>query len=300
MSSTPNLLVHADYKTMCHQVAAQIAALVRRKPNAVLGLATGSTPIGVYDELIRLHREEGLDFSRVTCFNLDEYVPMAPESPQSYYHFMRQHLFDHINCQNWYVPSGLVAAKEVEAQCQSYEAMILEDGGLDFQLLGIGRSGHIGFNEPGSSPDSRTRLVALDSVTRRDAATDFFGLETVPAWAITMGIATILSAREIAILASGTPKAAIVAESVEGKVTSKVPASFLREHPNLDIDLQELPSLRIIQALRQGTDDLGIISDAVDTHGLQTLAFRDDPLVLIMPLDHPLKTANFIDSLQYD
>lgn len=233
MCSSSNLIVHADYKAMCRHVAAQIGLLVRRKPNAVLGLATGFTPIGVYEELVRLHQQEGLDFSEVVCFNLDEYMPMAPESPQSYHHFMRQHLFDHINCPSWNIPSGLVPVEEVESYCQNYEAMIQNAGGLDFQLLGIGRSGHIGFNEPGSSPDSRTRMVALDSVTRRDAATDFFGLETVPARAITMGIDTILSAREIAIIATGALKAAIVAESLEGKITSKVPASFLRKHPKV-------------------------------------------------------------------
>ena len=223
---------YPDYAALCRAVAARIAALVRAKPNAVLGLATGSTPIGVYDELIRLHREADLDFSRVTCFNLDEYFPIEPDAPQSYHRFMREHLFDGINCGNWHLPLGQGESGAIEATCAAYEAQIAGAGGLDFQLLGIGRSGHIGFNEPGSGLDSRTRLVVLDSVTRQDAASAFFGLENVPARALTMGIATILGAREIALLASGDGKAAIVAEALEGKITSKVPASFLREHPH--------------------------------------------------------------------
>ena len=218
---------------MCRVVAARIAAIIQEKPDAVLGLATGSTPIGVYQELIRLHREENLDFSRVTTFNLDEYVPIAPGAPQSYHRFMREQLFDHINCQNWHVPGGAARdLAQIEADCSAYEAAIEAAGGLDFQLLGIGRTGHIGFNEPGSGPETRTRLVVLDSMTRSDAASAFFGLENVPARAITMGVGTILGAREIAILASGDGKAAIVKEALEGKITSKVPASLLREHPN--------------------------------------------------------------------
>ncbi len=232
MTSAPSFATYPDYAALCREVAARIARLVRKKPNAVLGLATGSTPIGVYQELIRLHREENLDFSGVTCFNLDEYFPIEDAAPQSYHRFMREHLFDAINCRHFHLPSGQSAAADVRAHCEHYEAMIQDAGGLDFQLLGIGRTGHIGFNEPGSAKESHTRLVVLDSLTRGDAAGAFFGLENVPARAITMGIATILEAREIALLASGVGKAAIVREALEGKITSKVPASFLREHPN--------------------------------------------------------------------
>ncbi len=225
--------IHPDYPEMCRAVAARIAAIIRAKPNAVLGLATGSTPIGVYAELIRLHREENLDFSGVTCFNLDEYLPISPSAPQSYRRFMAEQLFDHLNCQNWHVPDGTARpVDQIERDCAAYEAAIAGAGGLDFQLLGIGRTGHIGFNEPGSGLESKTRLVVLDSLTRNDAASAFFGLENVPARAITMGVGTILGAREIAILASGAGKAAIVKEALEGKITSKVPASLLREHPN--------------------------------------------------------------------
>ena len=227
------LSIHPDYDAMCRRVAARIAEIVRAKPDAVLGLATGSTPIGVYGELIRLHREEALDFSDVTCFNLDEYLPIAPDAPQSYHRFMREQLFDGINCRNWHVPNGEARSiTQIDADCAAYEAAIQKVGGLDFQLLGIGRTGHIGFNEPGSGAQTRTRAVVLDSVTRGDAAEAFFGLENVPARAITMGVGTIMEAREIAILASGAPKASIVAEALEGKITSKVPASLLREHAN--------------------------------------------------------------------
>lgn len=235
-----NIHVFPEYSIVCRDVAARIAGLVRQKPNAVLGLATGSTPIGVYAELVRLHREEDLDFSRVHCFNLDEYFPMPPSAPQSYHRFMREHLFDHINCNYWRVPDG--GAREVNAieeYCAEYERDIENAGGLDLQLLGIGRTGHIGFNEPGSAQDSRTRLVVLDSLTRADAADDFFGIENVPVRAITMGVGTILSSREIIIMASGERKAAIVQEALEGKITSKVPASFLREHPNAHWFLDE-------------------------------------------------------------
>ncbi len=235
-----NLTIRANYVTICAEVAQRIAELIRRKPNAVLGLATGSTPVGVYAELARLHREEELDFSQVTTFNLDEYYPMQRDAPQSYHRFMREQLFDHINCENYHIPDGTPRdLDQVHQDCAQYEAMIAAAGGLDLQLLGIGRSGHIGFNEPGSPRDSRTRLVTLDHITRTDAAQDFFGLENVPVRAITMGLGTILEAREIVFMASGTHKAAIVQQALEGKITSKVPASFLREHHNAHFYLDD-------------------------------------------------------------
>ncbi len=237
-----HLEIRPDYDALCREVALRIAALVRAKPDAVLGLATGSTPLGVYRELIRLHMEEGLSFARVRSFNLDEYYPMPPDAPQSYVRFMRENLFDHINIapQNCHIPDGRARdIVQIEADCAAYEAAIAKAGGLDFQLLGIGRNGHIGFNEPGSAKESRARLVTLDSTTRADAAGDFFGLENVPARAISLGIAAIMEAREVALLASGHRKAAIVAEALEGKVTSKVPASFLRDHQNASFWLDE-------------------------------------------------------------
>lgn len=238
------------YAELSHAVAACIAEVVREKPDAVLGLATGSTPLGVYQQLIQLHHETGLDFSCVRAFNLDEYFPLEAGAPQSYHHFMREHLFDHINIApgNCFIPSGEARSREqVEADCEAYEAQIASLGGLDLQLLGIGRTGHIGFNEPGSAQDSRTRLVILDHLTRVDAATEFFGLENVPVRAITMGIATILESREIILMASGAGKAPIVAEALEGKITSKVPASFVRQHPNIEVFLDKSAATHLLQ-----------------------------------------------------
>jgi glucosamine-6-phosphate deaminase len=228
-----NVQIRSDYLTLCAEVAQIIAELVRRKPNAVLGLATGSSPLGVYDELIRLHREEGLDFSQVAIFNLDEYFAMAPDNPQSYHFFMHENLLNHINCRNFNIPSGEQRdAEEVQRHCRHYEELIVQAGGIDFQLLGIGRTGHIGFNEPGSPRESRTRMVTLHHQTRLDAAEGFGGIEHVPVRALTMGMATILEARQIVLMAAGRRKAAVVHAALEEKITSKIPASFLREHAN--------------------------------------------------------------------
>ncbi len=219
-------------------VAVSIAGLIRRcqeegRP-AVLGLATGSTPVKLYRELIRLHREEGLSFRNVVTFNLDEYYGLPPHHPESYRHFMAVQLFDHLDVvpENIHVPDGLVPRSEVFAYCQEYERKIVAAGGIDIQILGIGRTGHIGFNEPGSGIDSRTRMVALDRLTRRDAARDFRGAENVPSYAITMGVGTILQAKELALLAWGESKAAILREAIEGPQIETVPASFLQRHPN--------------------------------------------------------------------
>ncbi|HEX7024478.1 MAG TPA: glucosamine-6-phosphate deaminase, partial [Gemmatimonadales bacterium] len=218
-------------------VAARIAALVREKnaagDTAVLGLATGSTPVGVYRELIRMHREEGLSFRGVVTFNLDEYYPIAPDSVHSYHRFMWENFFRHVDIDPGmvHIPDGTVPRERLGDQCGAYEAAIHAAGGIDFQLLGIGKTGHIGFNEPGSGARSRTRVVTLDTVTRKDAAADFFGEAYVPKEAVTMGVATILEAREIAILATGEHKAAIVRRAVEGEVDTEVAATFLQRHP---------------------------------------------------------------------
>ncbi len=200
----------------------------------VLGLATGSTPIGVYRELIRRHRERGLSFANVLTFNLDEYWPMAPDSIHSYHRFMRENFFSHIDipATQVHLPPGRVDRQDAGNACEAYEAAIVAAGGIDFQLLGIGKTGHIGFNEPGSGRDSRTRLVTLDAVTRKDASADFFGAENVPREAITMGVATILQAKEIAILATGEHKSGIVRRAVEGAIDLEVAATFLQEHPH--------------------------------------------------------------------
>jgi glucosamine-6-phosphate deaminase len=219
-------------------VATSIARLIRGllaegRP-AVLGLATGSTPVRLYRELIRLHRDEGLSFRNVVTFNLDEYYGLSPQHPESYHHFMEVQLFNHIDIppENVHVPDGLIPRSEVFAYCQEYERNIVAAGGIDLQILGIGRTGHIGFNEPGSGIDSRTRMVALDRLTRRDAARDFRGEANVPSYAITMGVGTILQAKEVALLAWGESKAAILRQAIEGPLTETVPASFLQRHPN--------------------------------------------------------------------
>jgi len=230
--------VFDDAKACSAAVAAEIAALIRERAKqgkkCVLGLATGSTPVGVYNELIRLHEEEGLSFKNVLTFNLDEYYPMQPLELQSYRRFMDEHLFDHIDipAEQIHIPDGMLPLQDVFGQCQAYEKAIVDAGGIDLQILGIGRTGHIGFNEPGSSKESRTRLITLDKVTRMDAASDFFGEENVPRRAITMGVGTILSAHRVILMAFGEGKAGVVAKSLEGEVNSSVSASYLQQHPN--------------------------------------------------------------------
>jgi glucosamine-6-phosphate deaminase len=232
-----------DHEAIAREVAGRIAALIRRRAKerkkAVLGLATGSTPVGIYRELIRLHREERLDFSNVVTFNLDEYFPMDLESLHSYHRFMRENLFDHVNVPDdqIHIPRGDIRREKVQDHCAAYERAILEAGGIDLQLLGIGRSGHVGFNEPGSGRDSRTRLIYLDTVTRADAASDFFGEENVPPEAITMGVATILEAREIVLIATGEHKAWVVRRAVEGEVHADVAATYLQGHHDATVYL---------------------------------------------------------------
>jgi glucosamine-6-phosphate deaminase len=229
--------VFADHDTLAVAVARRIAEVIRARAaegrKAVLGLATGSTPLGVYRELVRMHREEGLSFRGVMTFNLDEYYPMDPGNAHSYHRFMWEQLFSHVDIDraNVHIPKGDVDRSSVAAECAAYEQAIVRAGGIDLQILGIGKTGHIGFNEPGSGANSRTRLVTLDTITRRDAAADFFGEENVPREAITMGVATILAAREIAILATGEHKASIVQRAVEGEVDLQVAATFLQRHP---------------------------------------------------------------------
>lgn len=222
-------------------VAKSIALAIIQKQQEgeriVLGLATGSSPIGVYKELVRMHREENLSFSNVITFNLDEYYPMSPTSQQSYVRFMHDYLFDHIdiNPKNIHIPDGTIPMEQVEEYCEEYEKMIDLVGGIDIQLLGIGRTGHIGFNEPGSWKNSKTRLVRLDSMTRRDAVKDFIKAEAVPYRAITMGVSSIMKARSIYMLVWGQHKANILQKAIEGSVNSIVSASFLQEHPNVKV-----------------------------------------------------------------
>lgn len=225
--------------------ANEIADLIRRKADqgkpCVLGLVAGSTPVNVYNELVRMHQRGELSFANVITFNLDEYFPMQPFELQSVARFMHEHLFDLVDIapSSVHIPDGGVPKSDVATYCQQYEQQIRDAGGLDIQLLGINRTGHIGLNEPGSDRATRTRMITLDSVTRTDAASDFFGAENVPRYAITMGVGTILEARKILLLAFGEGKADIVARTVEGYANTTVPATFLQDHPNTQFLLDE-------------------------------------------------------------
>ncbi len=224
------VIITPDYEAMSRYAAEIVARLLYKKPNAVLGLATGSTPLGLYRELIRMHRQEGLDFSKVTTFNLDEYVGVPAEHPQSYHRFMWDNLFSQVNVSpsRVHVPNGMV--RDMEEYCEWYEAEIVRAGGIDLQVLGIGRDGHIAFNEPGSSLGSRTRIKTLARETVEDNARFFDRDEDVPRHAVTMGVGTIMEARRCLLLASGAAKAQPVAATVEGPVTCQVTASALQLH----------------------------------------------------------------------
>lgn len=220
------------------EVAQAIAKLIREKQDTnqmcVLGLATGSTPKGLYGELVRLHQEEGLSFKNVISFNLDEYYPMEPDSIHSYVRFMKELLFDHIDIlpENIHIPDGTLSKAEIQNYCADYEEKIEALGGIDLQILGIGSNGHIGFNESGSMVNSKTRLVALDHITRVNASSEFLGLNNTPKTAITLGVKKIMEAKQVILMAWGPNKAEIIAKSIEGEITNRVPASFLQEHDN--------------------------------------------------------------------
>ncbi len=226
-------------KVVARRIADLIIAKQKNNQKAILGLATGVTPINVYKELIRLHKKEGLSFYNVVTFNLDEYYPMDADAVQSYVRFMNENLFDHIDIDrfNIHIPDGTLSRDRIEAFCLAYEKKITAYNGLDIQLLGIGRTGHIGFNEPGSAPNSGTRLVTLADLTRRDASRDFGGKEKVPTKAITMGIGTIFKAREIILMAWNEKKASIVKKAVEGELSSDVPATYLQLSDNVEFIL---------------------------------------------------------------
>jgi len=265
----------------CNAVAAEIAALITQKQRnglqVVLGLATGATPKKVYAALIKLHKEKGLSFKNVVAFNLDEYYGLQPDALQSYRRFMEENLFSHIDIdrENCFIPGGAVQQEKLKLHCEDYEKKIEAFGGVDFQLLGIGRNGHIGFNEPGSHVSSATRLITLDHLTRFDAAYEFGSLANVPRKAITMGIGTILKAKRIVLLAWGERKAAIIQQAVEGPVTEFVPASYLQGHPNVEVVLDESCAAELTRFKTPWlTDDVqwnnGMIKKAV-THLALTL-----------------------------
>lgn len=234
-----------SYEQVSVAAAQEVKQALNSKPNAVLGLATGSTPLGLYKELVRMHRDEGLDFSQVTTFNLDEYVGLSRADEQSYHYFMHENLFRHINIppQNIYIPSG--TTDNYEAFCAWYESRIEECGGIDLQILGIGSDGHIAFNEPTSSLGSRTRIKTLAKQTIDDNSRFFDRPEDVPIYAITMGVGTILEARKIVLLAAGGNKAEAIAAAVEGPVTSMITASALQMHQDVTTYIDEPAAARL-------------------------------------------------------
>ncbi len=239
------VIIKDSYEDVSKLSAEIIADIIRRKPRAIIGLATGSTPLGTYKELIRLHKEEGLDFSRTVTFNLDEYVGLTHDHPQSYHFFMWENLFKHINVnsKNVHIPDG--TAKDIPGFCRWYEEQIVKSGGLDVQLLGIGSNGHIAFNEPGSSLGSRTRVKTLDEKTRQDNARFFRNLNEVPKYAITMGIGTIMDARQLVLVANGAGKAEAIQKTVEGPITAMVPATIVQLHPKATITIDKAASTKL-------------------------------------------------------
>ncbi len=245
--------VYESAGTASKKIAAEIAGLIREKNSrgekCVLGLATGSSPIGVYRELVRMHREEGLSFKNVITFNLDEYYPLPKDHVQSYWYFMHEHLFNHVDIpeENVHIPDGTVPEDKVYEFCQNYETAIKDAGGIDLQILGIGRTGHIGFNEPGSGIHSPTRMVTLDSLTIADAAGDFYSEENVPRKAITMGVGTIMASRRIILMAWGEKKASIVQKAVEGPIADSVPATYLQQHPNAAFVLDKEAAAELVR-----------------------------------------------------
>ena len=234
------LLVQKNFEELSKKAAAMIAEEIRRKPDIVLGLATGGTPLGTYKELIRMHKEEGLDFSKVVTFNLDEYYNLSPENDQSYYYYMHENFFNHINMkpQNIHIPDG--KARDIEAACREYDKMISEYGGIDLQLLGIGQNGHIGFNEPGDELLVDTHLTELKKNTILVNSRYFASADDVPKKAVTMGLGTIMQAEKILLIANGNKKAKIMNELLgDNTVSTKVPASFLLLHKDLTIIIDE-------------------------------------------------------------
>jgi len=244
-------VIFDNSKSGSKAVAREIADLIKykqsKKQKCILGLATGSSPITVYEELVNIHKKEKLSFKNVITFNLDEYYPISSENTESYYTFMYQHLFDHIDIdkENINIPKGDLRKNEIEKYCKSYESKIEKLGGIDFQLLGIGRTGHIGFNEPGSSINSITRLIKLDYLTREDASKAFRGIYNVPKTAITMGVSTILNSKRIVLLAWGENKKDVVYESIESSISQNITASFLQKHNNTTFVLDKGSSSRL-------------------------------------------------------
>lgn len=233
------IYVSKDYEEMSKKAANIVAAQIYLKPNSVIGLATGSTPLLMYKELVRLHKEEGLDFSEVTTFNLDEYIGLPEEDVNSYHYYMFNHFFEHINIkrENIHIPDGM--ASDIDTECENYERMIMAHGGIDLQVLGIGKNGHIGFNEPDVKFETATHKVRLDEETINANARFFDHIDQVPKYAVSMGIKTIMHAKKVLLLANGSTKAEAVFKSVYGGITPETPASILQVHQDVTIVLDE-------------------------------------------------------------
>jgi len=242
------VIIQSDLRQASLLGARIIARLVREKPNAVLGFATGKTPLLLYQFLVQMHREQGLDFSRITAFNLDEYIGLDPSHPASFHSYMWKNLFSHIAIpdERINIPNGM--ASDIPAACREFEEKIKSSGGIDIQILGIGRDGHIGFNEPSSSLTSRTRIKTLTAVTRRDQAADFGGEEKVPFHVITMGLGTIMESRTSLLLAFGKAKARPIAQTIEGPIAAMVPASVLQLHQRSIVILDEEAAAELTKA----------------------------------------------------
>ncbi|NLK21897.1 MAG: glucosamine-6-phosphate deaminase [Epulopiscium sp.] len=241
--------VEENYEAMSKRAAHILASQVHLKPEGTIGLATGGTPVGMYKELVRMHKEAGLDLSGITTFNLDEYYPITRDNLQSYYYFMADNLFNHINIpkERIHIPNGM--AEDINKECESYENKIKEAGGIDLQILGIGENGHIGFNEPGKKFEALTHLVNLDENTIEINSRFFDSIEEVPQKAITMGIKTIMQARKIVLLANGSKKAEIIKRTIAGDITPEVPASILQLHHDTTIVLDKAAASEVISLL---------------------------------------------------
>ncbi len=286
-------IVFEDSASASKAIAQEIADLIRvkqaQKQTCVLGLATGSSPKGLYAELVRLHKEEGLSFSNVVSFNLDEYYPMEPDSVNSYVRFMKEQLFNHIDIipENCFVPEGRLTKEEIRIYCEQYESKIEAFGGIDLQILGIGGNGHIGFNESGSLQNSKTRLVALDHITRVAASADFSGLEKTPRTAITLGVKKIMEAKRVILMAWGERKANIIKASVEDEVTNQVPASYLQEHRNATFVLDKAASSKLTRISTPWLVENVIWTDKLIRKAVLNLALKlKKPILMLTDADY--------------
>ena len=286
-------VVYENSEVASKAVAKEIADLIKvkqaqRQP-CILGLATGSSPKGLYAELVRLHKDEGLSFKNVISFNLDEYYPMEPDSVNSYVRFMKEQLFNHIDIlpENYNVPDGLLTKEDIADYCNAYEAKIEAMGGLDLQVLGIGGNGHIGFNESGSLQNSKTRLVALDHITRVAASGDFSGLENTPRTAITLGVKKIMEAKRVILLAWGERKSNIIKASVEREITSRVPASYLQEHNNATFILDQAAASKLTRVNTPWLVEKIIWTDRLIRKAVLSLALNlKKPILMLTDADY--------------